>query len=462
MLEFLWLHLLLVAGGLLGGLGLLLLIRDPRRRTHTLKWAIVIILAPYIGIPLYLMIGTRRISKTIRAKGLIKLTTMEHPDHEVHGVGRSVGQLLRGMDMPRLTTGHQFKLLPDGITTYEAWINRIQQAQKTIEIETYVFKMDDTGRAIRDALVEQAKAGVEVRVLIDSLGSHSTKKRFMQPLVDAGGEVSWFIPVIHNPWKASGDTRNHRKIALFDRTHVIAGGSNIGEEYIGPVEVKDRWLDLNFELQGPAVQSYFDVFRSDWAFASGRKINTPPEPTTEAVGDSLAHVLPSGVDVPGDVLYNALVTAVYEARERLWITTPYFVPDEPLTRALALAARRGIDLRIIIPDVSNQHLADLGRGSSVREIAEWGGRIIRYTGGMFHTKTVVADDSWALVGSMNTDRRSLFLNFEVMLGVYRREDVQAIAEWNERLMSPCEEGARPVTMRGRAWESMVRLLAPEL
>ena len=440
----------------------MLLIRDPRRRTHTLKWAIVIILAPYIGIPLYLMIGTRRISKTIQAKGLIKLTKVKPADKEVHGVGSSIGQLLHGMDMPLLAGGHHFHLLPNGIETYRAWMKRISQAQKTIELETYVFKMDDTGRAIRDALVGRAKAGVEVRVLIDSLGSHSTRKSFMQPLVDAGGEVSWFIPVFHNPFKGSSDTRNHRKIAIFDRTHVIAGGSNIGEEYIGPTEVKDRWLDLNFELEGPAVQSYFDIFCSDWAFASDQTITTPPEPMTQNVGDSLAHVLPSGVDVPGDVLYNAVVTAVYEARERLWITTPYFVPDETLMHALALAARRDIDLRIIIPEVSNQHLADLGRGPSIRAIAEWGGRIIRYTGGMFHAKTVVADDSWALVGSMNTDRRSLFLNFEVMLGVYDRENVQAIADWNERLMNPCEEGAPPVTTRGRVWESMVRLLAPEL
>ncbi len=187
-----------------------------------------------------------------------------------------------------------------------------------------------------------------------------------------------------------------------------------------------------------------------------------PSPTVLPVGESLAQVIPSGVDVPSDVLYNAVVTSVYEARRRLWITTPYFVPDEPLTQALALAARRGIDLRIILPDVSNQKLADIARGPAVRHIVDWGGRVVRYTGGMFHAKTLVADDDWALVGSMNTDRRSLFLNFEVMLSLYNKDDVKTISDWNSRLMDPAQEGAKAVTSPHRMWESMVRLLAPEL
>ena len=322
--------------------------------------------------------------------------------------------------------------------------------------------MDPTGTKLRDMLVEKARAGVKVRMLIDSLGSHATKKSFMKPVIDAGGEVSWFIPIFHSPWRGSGDTRNHRKIAVFDRKHVIAGGSNLGEEYIGPTEVEGRWVDINFHIEGPVVTHYFEVFRHDWQFSTMGTLDASPTPVIEPVGHSLAQVIPSGVDVPGHVLYNAVVTAVYESRRRLWITTPYFVPDEPLTQALALAARRGIDLRIIIPDVSNQKLADIARGPAIRHIVEWGGRVIRYTGGMFHAKTVVADDDWALVGSMNTDRRSLFLNFEVMLSLYNKDDVKLIADWNSRLMDPAQEGAKAVTAPHRLWESMVRLLAPEL
>jgi len=329
-------------------------------------------------------------------------------------------------------------------------------------METYVFNMDDTGTRMRDLLAEKARDGVQVRVLIDSLGSHATHKNFMKPLEDAGGEVAWFIPLLHSPRKGSGDTRNHRKIAIFDRHHVIAGGSNIGQEYLGPTEVADRWVDINFHLQGPAVRSYFDIFRSDWQFASGNKPPDQPTPVITDAGETMAHVIPSGVDVPGDVLYNAVVTAVYEARERIWVTTPYFVPDDTLTHALALAARRGVDVRLILPDVSNQKLADIARGPAVREIQDWGGRIIRYTGGMFHSKTIIVDDAWGLVGSMNTDRRSLFLNFEVMLAVYDTVNIQALADWNSRLMDPCKEGARAVSRTHHAWESIIRLFAPEL
>ena len=462
MIEFLWFHLLFVLGGALGGVGLLLLIRDPRRRTHTLVWLVIIVLAPYIGIPLYLMIGTRRLNKTLKVKGKLALSACHDHSDSVSGIGRSIKPLLEGMGMQPPNCGNRFELLPDGVATWNKFAALIQASTQSIEIETYVFKMDPTGVRLRDMLVEKARAGVKVRLLIDSLGSLGTKKSFMKPLIEAGGEVSWFIPILHRPWRASGDTRNHRKIALFDRTYVIAGGSNLGEEYIGPTQVEGRWVDVNFFFQGPSVAHYFEVFRHDWQFSTMGALDVSPVPVVEPVGDSLAQVIPSGVDVPGDVLYNAVVTAVYEARRRLWITTPYFVPDEPLTQALALAARREIDLRIIVPDVSNQKLADIARGPAIRRIVDWGGRVIRYTGGMFHAKTVVVDDDWALVGSMNTDRRSLFLNFEVMLSVYNKQDVQAIADWNSRLMNPSEEGALPVSGTHRLWESTVRLLATEL
>ncbi|MDG2423484.1 MAG: phospholipase D-like domain-containing protein [Phycisphaerales bacterium] len=462
MLYFLWLHLLLVLGGLLGGIGLLLLVRNPRRRTHTFMWVILIVLAPYIGLPLFLLLGTRRIDKTIHAKGMLNLSRFETGSTGVHGVGHSLQNLLEGMGMPQLSGGNRFELLPDGVSTWNCFAHLVESATQSIEMETYVFHMDDTGTRLRDLLVEKARSGVQVRVLIDSFGSHSTKKKFMAPLVEAGGEVAWFIPFFHSPKSGSGDTRNHRKIAIFDRKKVIAGGSNIGAEYLGPTEVPDRWVDINFHLQGPAVRSYFDIFRSDWHFASGQLPPGEAGPMITDAGESLVHVIPSGVDVPGDVLYNAVVTSIYEARERVWVTTPYFVPDEALTHALALAARRGVDLRIILPDVSNQKLADIARGPSVREIHDWGGRIIRYTGGMFHSKTIIVDDAWALVGSMNTDRRSLFLNFEVMLAVYDKVNIKAIADWNSRLMDPCKEGARAVSRGHRAWESVVRLFAPEL
>ncbi|MCH2162742.1 MAG: phospholipase D-like domain-containing protein [Phycisphaerales bacterium] len=462
MLDLLWLHLLLVLGGLLGGAGLLLVIHDPRRRTHTFWWVILIILAPYIGLPLYLLMGMKRVDKTLMAKGRLDLAAFESDPIEVTGVAHSLTKLLDGLGMPTARGGHSFELLPDGIATWNRLEQLVTSAASTIELETYVFHMDDTGARLRDALAKKAREGVKVRLLIDSLGSHSTHKKFMAPLVEAGGEVAWFIPLLHSPRRGSGDTRNHRKIAIVDRTHVLAGGSNIGSEYIGPTEVPDRWVDINFYLQGPAVRTYFDIFRSDWSFATKTILEGGPDPVMSSAGDSTVQVLPSGVDVPGDVLYNAVVSAIYEARQRLWITTPYFVPDDAIMHALALAARRGIDLRVIVPDVSNQKLADIARGPATREIEQWGGRVVRYTGGMFHAKTIVVDDDWALVGSMNTDRRSLFLNFEVMLAVYSKADIQAIADWNHRLLDTSAEGARQVGRGRLALEPIVRLFAPEL
>ena len=373
MLEFLWLHLIFVLGGILGGAGLLLLVRDPRRRTHTLTWLVIIVLAPYIGIPLFLMIGTRRSNKTFKVKGTLSLSACHDHTDSVTGIGRSIKPLLEGMGMQPPSCGNRFELLPDGIATWNRFVQLIESSTKSIEIETYVFNMDATGTRLRDLLAEKARAGVKVRLLIDSLGSHATKKSFMQPVIDAGGEVSWFIPIIHRPWRASGDTRNHRKIALFDRQHVIAGGSNLGEEYIGPMPVDGRWVDINFHVEGPVVTHYFEVFRNDWQFSTRGTLDAAPAPVVEPKG------IPSPRSFPLAWMYRVTCSTTRSSPPSTRLVVDCGSP-RPTSCPTSLSPRRwpwppsGIDLRIIIPDVSNQKLADIARGprfdtSSTGEVA---------------------------------------------------------------------------------------------
>jgi cardiolipin synthase len=249
-----------------------------------------------------------------------------------------------------------------------------------------------------------------------------------------------------------------------DEKRVLAGGANIASEYMGPEPKAGRWKDLMFTLEGPAVLRYAEIFRSDWEFASGESLDLGPA-EADAFGarnGALVQVIPSGPDVQGDPLYGAILTAIYAAKTRLWIVTPYFVPDEAMTQALTLAVHRGIDLRIIVPKASNHPMADLARGTYLREIQEAGGKILLFEDGMVHAKAMVMDDELAMIGSVNMDLRSLFLDYEVVVFIYSEPEIQEVAHWMERLQERSRSGVKKVGTLRDIGEGVVRMMAPLL
>ena len=255
--------------------------------------------------------------------------------------------------------------------------------------------------------------------------------------------MAFFLPVIHRPFRGRTNLRNHRKIAIADGQRVIAGGTNIASEYIGPTPKPGRWRDLSFLLEGPAVRHYEEVFRMDWAFATGEQLAIHPESGRPVAGNgesTTVQVVPSGPDVPGDPLYDAILSAAFAAKSRLWFVTPYFVPDDALAQALSLSAHRGIDLRILMPARSNHLMADLVRGTYLRDIQEAGGKILLYTKGMVHAKLMIMDDELAMVGSANIDMRSLYLNYETAMFIYSPNDVFAAESWVQGLAADTVQG----------------------
>jgi len=455
-------HLVLVAGFALGIIGLVFLLQQPRQRQGNGKWLFWMLVLPYVAVPLYLFIGGRKYRKLIREKGGVVFGSIEEDQQAAIS---PIDSLLRHFDLPGACGGNALQFFQSGEATYHALMDQIESARESIFIQTFVFKLDPVGRSILEALTRRAREGIAVHLMIDGFGSMHTKKRSLKSLVDAGGHVAVFLPVIRIPFKGNSNTREHRKIAIFDCTRVIAGGSNLAEEYIGPDPMPGRWQDINFLLEGPAVRHYLAIFRSDWAFAVKAPLPAseyPERALGESKGDQRVQVIPSGPDIPKDSLYYTMLTAAATARSRLWIASPYFVPDSPLCQAIALAAYRGVDVRVIVPSKSNHSMTDLARRTYLREVLDHGGRIIRYTGGMFHGKTVIVDDEFAMVGSMNADRRSLFINFEVMLGVYDGESIAAIEEWNRMLMSNSMDGIRPAGRVLLLFERCVGLLAPQL
>jgi cardiolipin synthase A/B len=238
---------------------------------------------------------------------------------------------------------------------------------------------------------------------------------------------------------------------------------NLSGEYMGPTPDPKRWRDLSLVIAGPVVSDLSDLFRSDWKFATGEDLGPVPRPSAAAQGfdDCPAQVVASGPDVAGDPLYETLLSVLFTATRRIWVVTPYFVPDEMLARALELAARRGIDVCLIVPHHSNHLSADLARVGFLHQIYSAGGRILLYEPVMLHAKVVLVDDL-AIIGSANMDMRSLFLNYEVSLFLYCNSQVEEAAAWVESLMPDCRVGLPTQSWTAELGENVVRLLAPLL
>ncbi|MDY0212848.1 MAG: phospholipase D-like domain-containing protein [Desulfuromonadaceae bacterium] len=455
-------HLVLLFGFLLAVPMLAQMIRQRRSPSSSLVWLLLMLLVPYLGVPLYLALGGRKMRRLADSKGGLQLPGQSLPlPKEIHGIDR----LLRSYGVAGACDGNRMRLCRTGEEGYAALVEIIEQARESLWVSTFILHPDVVGRDIIERLARRAATGVEVRVLLDGVGSLHTGKRTLASLFEAGGEVAFFIPVLHRPFRGRTNLRNHRKAVVADGSRVWAGGANIAAEYIGPTPTSERWRDLSFLLEGPAAQHYTTIFRSDWQFATGKKLPDHFEGLKLAstpMGHVTVQVVPSGPDVSGDPLYAALVSAVFQAKKRLWVVSPYFIPDETLAEALRLAAHRGVDVQVLIPEISNHRLADMARGPYLRDLQKAGGQVLFYQGGMLHGKALLADDNLAVIGSANFDMRSLFLNYETGLLVYSPAEVQDIHAWIKDLARDSRRGVDTVGMMRDISEGVVRMLAPML
>jgi cardiolipin synthase A/B len=461
-----WLPLsevLTVLGFLLALLFLAHLLRSKRPPSSTIAWLLIIVLMPYVGVPLYMMFGGR---KTRRMAGR-KRKVYDPGDATREGVyGAGAERILRSFGVPPATVGNRVRLVTLGEDAYRELLALIDRAERTIYITTYILGRDSVGEAVVRRLARRAEEGLEVRVLLDAVGSWRASRRFLAPLVEAGGRLAYFMPVMHLPFRGRTNLRNHRKIVVADGRVALTGGMNIAREYMGPLPDSERWQDVSVVVEGPAARDLEDVFWSDWSFATGEvglaEPADTPDPSSTATAGVPVQIVASGPDVEGDPLYESLVALLFSARQRIWVVTPYFVPDEILVRAIDLAARRGVDVRLVIPNHSNHVSADLARVGYLRQVHEAGGRIMRYRPTMIHAKVIVIDDELAVVGSANMDMRSLFLNYEVALFLYSPAQVHEAEAWVSSLFPHCRPGLSRQSWSRELAENVVRLLSPLL
>jgi len=439
------------------------LLRQRRSPSSTIAWLLVILLAPYVGVPLYMVFGGRKVRRMARLKARIYQPAAARHPGEHKG---AVDQLLASYGVPPASSGNRVELVTDGRDAYARVLELMNEARSTIHITTYILGRDEGSRALVECLTRRAEAGVAVRLLIDDLGSWRVRRWSLAPLIDAGAQCAHFMPVFHAPFRGRANLRNHRKLIVIDGRIALTGGMNLAWPYIGPPTAKDLWLDLSMIVEGPAVSELEALFASDWRFATGADPGEAglPGPVLELTGkeSSVIQVVASGPDVDGDPLYESLLALIFSAQSRIWIVTPYYVPDEMLARALGLAARRGVDVRLLLPARSNHLSADLARASYLRDLHNAGGQVLLYTPVMLHAKAVVFDGQLAVIGSANMDMRSLFLNYEVALFVSSPARVEEVAAWARGLMADSRPELPAPGWPRELVENVVRLLSPLL
>jgi cardiolipin synthase len=459
-------YLFLIISFLLGLVLIAHVLLQKRPPSGTIAWLLVIGFLPWVGVPLYLFFGGRKVARHVARKGQLNLNRdTSIPDDEAHVIDR----LLRSYAIGGAETGHRLRLCPTGQERFEAMVTLLESAQQNIYLSTFIYHADPVGQRILDILVAKARAGVEVKLLMDGVGTLHTRSRFFAPLAEAGGKFAFFLPVLHRPFRGRTNLRNHRKITIVDNHTVIGGGANVGIEYMGPQPYPKRWKDLAFTLEGPGVRHWLNVFAGDWAFAAKESLTAEqlkmPEPMPlagERDSSGVVQLVPSGPDMPNDALHDALLSVIYTAKRRFWAVTPYFVPDDALCQALLLAVRRGVDVRIVMPRRSNHPLPDIVRGIPLRQIQDAGGLVLFYAPKMLHSKVVLMDDAVAVLGSANMDIRSLLLNYETAMFVYSGAEIAAVAGYIEGIMADCACGIGKASLGRALGESVVRLVSPLL
>lgn len=447
-------------------------VMSTRTSQGAIAWAVSALTFPYVAVPAYWVFGKSKFD------GYDMLVKNEHHEADTseaqarqaladngllfqprNTIEASHVQILERLSRLPITIGNSAKLLVDGKATFEAMLAAIQQADHYVLFQFYIIRDDDLGRELKDALIQRAQAGVRVYFLYDEIGSSQLpRSNYLNDLRAAGVEVYPF-----NTTKGTGNRfrlnfRNHRKIVVVDGKVALVGGLNVGDEYVGKHPTLSPWRDTHVEVRGPVVQCVQAPFLEDWHWASGQAMGLNWNPQCAEDGDVAAACIPTG---PADELETGtlwFLHAINSATKRLWIVSPYFVPDEQLMSALQSAALRGVDVRVLIPQKPDHLMVYLSGISYLEEAEAAGIRMFRYQPGFLHQKVMLIDDHSSSIGTSNLDNRSMRLNFEVtMLLVSRQFALEVEAMLERDFANSKEVFATEYTERSLPFRFLVRL-----
>jgi cardiolipin synthase len=380
-----------------------------------------------------------------------------------------VHSLTRLGGMPFLP-GNSVRTLVNGAATFEAIFEAIESARRYVIVQFFIVRDDALGEMLKDVLIAKAQQGVRVYFLYDSIGSFDLPHRYVAALRAGGVETHPFATNRRFVNRLQLNFRNHRKIVSVDGERAFVGGHNVGVEYLGGKPPLSPWRDTHIEVRGPAVASIQFVFTEDWHWATQElpRFDVPPAPATDAAAGHNMHclVVPSGPADKQETCSLFFVEAINAARERVWITSPYLVPDEAVFSALRLAALRGVDVRILIPQRRDHLVVFAASKLYAYDSLRAGIRIFRYQPGFLHQKVVLIDSVAAAIGSANLDNRSFRLNFEIMVltvdrGFAKEVETMLLADFAESREIDRNE-YRKATALKRVLMHVARLFSPIL
>lgn len=443
-----WIGVIGFALHVLGVLTAIHAIMTARTSQGAIAWALFLVFLPYVAIPFYLLLGRGRFLGYVKAR--------RAGDSQIDHIARALEKkmhlfrvrddesnpkyaALEELSEQPFTSHNDAKLLINGSEAFPAIFAGIEAAKLYVIVQFYIIRDDKLGQQLKRLLQRKASEGVRVYVLYDEIGSYYLPRSYCRELATAG--------VIILPFRTSRGVRNrfqinfrnHRKIVIVDGAVAYVGGLNIGDEYMGRHKKFGPWRDTQVEVRGPVVQAIQFAFLEDWYWATGDVPDLDWSPNPAPEGNEAALCLASD---PSDMIETCglfFMHAINSAKKRLWIASPYFVPDQALVQALQLAALRGVDVRIMLPQKADHKLVYLAAFAFIGDLEQSGVKFYRYQPGFMHHKVLVVDDDLAAVGTANFDNRSIRLNFEVMLVFADRKVAAAVSDMLEQDFAKCRQ-----------------------
>ena len=460
---------------ILAVLAMLAVLMDNRQPAKTIAWLLVLSFVPVLGIILYIFFGQnlRRNRKMSQQKTdiLTKRTMLgyvEQHDLIIPEKYRFIINQFSNQTYALPFKDNETDIYTDGHSFFLALLKEIGRAKNHIHIDTYIIDDDPLGRLITDALIDKAREGVEVRMIYDDVGSWKTKNRFFDRMRAAGIKVYPFMPVRFPAFTSKVNYRNHRKICIFDGTTGFIGGMNIAMRYVYGRN-SQAWRDTHLRIRGNAVYGLQWAFLVDWYFLSREQITDRkyyPKQQTKHNG-CLMQIVLGGPMTEWPVLEQGYVRILLEAKQYVYIETPYFLPTEPVLFAMRTAAQADIDVRLMMSKKGDAIFVEWASRTYLRDVAEAGVRVYLYEAGFNHSKLLVCDDSLASCGSANVDFRSFENNFEANAFIYDKPLAMRLKKvfmddlkQSTLLDEDTEIHRQPFV--SRLWESLVRLLSPLL
>lgn len=460
----------------------MILILEFRRPQRAVAWLCITFCCPPLGLLFYYalgreyrksrLLGRRCVSlqREIRAHVAGKIHQVKEPadtGNQAFAGRPELLQLLSGLAESPLTQHNSCQVFPGTREAYEAMLEAMEQAQENIHMEFYIFREDGIGRRFQELMIRKARQGIRVRLLCDGLGSHKLGRRFVQELENGGVQVYFFLPPLTSLLDRRFNYRNHRKILVVDGRTGFTGGMNIGDDYLGKNPKMGFWRDTHLRMEGDAVYQLQYVFLRDWRLASGDIMSHPRFfPRHSCTGREAVQIVSGGPDGSIDAIQELFFASICAAKQRIWITSPYFIPDPAILRALKNAVLSGVEVRMIIPAKPDNRVVYYATLSYLEDLQEAGVKFYRYTRGFMHAKVMIVDHLLALVGSANLDMRSFYSNFELTAVLLGPERIAALAEDFSRdlehseYIDPQRFQKRPENVK--RLESLCKLLSPLL